>query len=95
MNQEITELPDPPTLRIKFDSRDQLLDVLCRKVLGAEPVYSEDAVSGDPTGAFIDALKKGTLQQCVHGDWADVNNLESITVGYLVRADNFRIVNEQ
>lgn len=45
----------------------------------------------DAVDIFIDTLKNGgTLQHCVHDEWCDCN-LEQITVGYLLRARNFRI----
>jgi len=39
---------------------------------------------------FVTALKSGTLQQCIHDEWVNVDP-ESITVGYLIRARHFRI----
>ena len=40
---------------------------------------------------FIDALKNGgTLQHYVHDEWNDCD-LEKISIGYLLRARNFRI----
>jgi hypothetical protein len=39
---------------------------------------------------FIEAMEKGKLQQCIHGEWVDVDP-EKITIGYLKRAWKFRI----
>ena len=41
--------------------------------------------------AFIEAVKKGRLQHCVHEEWSNCD-LENITIGYLLRARDFRIV---
>lgn len=45
------------------------------------------------TEIFLDSLKKGKLQQCIHDEWVDVDP-ENIPVGYMVRARNFRIKNK-
>ena len=40
---------------------------------------------------FIEAMIRGKLQQCIHGEWVNVD-VEQIPVGYMVRARKFRII---
>jgi len=42
---------------------------------------------------FLEVMKSGTLQHCVHDEWSDCD-LEKITIGYLMRARQFRIVKQ-
>lgn len=59
------------------------------------PIRGEDSRPA-PCSAlsdFIAALKKGKLQHCVHDEWNDCD-LEKITIGYLLRAREFRIIEQ-
>jgi hypothetical protein len=51
-----------------------------------QPQFNHDSVRN-----FVEALKNGSLQQCIHDEWCTVENLENISVGYLIRANHFRI----
>ncbi len=42
---------------------------------------------------FLQALKAGKLQYCVHGKWRDAD-VENITLGYMLRKKQFRIVDK-
>ena len=56
-----------------------------------EDLRSSDAATCSSLADFITEMKKGTLQQNIHGVWYDVN-IEGMSIGYLLRGRNFRIL---
>jgi hypothetical protein len=68
-------------------TKDKLMRII------AEEVALLAMTTRSPLDEFIDAVKQGKIQHCVHDEWYDCN-LENLTVGYLIRARNFRIVDK-